>query len=244
MQVEYRGLMIYKECTDEEFASAVHNNITVTGVLRELRIGNIQTTSYMAVYARVIELGLDTSHWKGSRSNNFKKKISLADILKVNSTYGNNNLKPRLIAEGLLQYMCAICGISKWQENELVLELDHINGANTDNRLENLRLLCPNCHSQTNTYCGKNTARSRVHKCEICQARVSRLAKRCKKCTGNGRLGQTKIDWPDVTIVLAKIKSSSISAYARELGVSGTAVEKYLCRHGVVKPKRSYKRRY
>jgi hypothetical protein len=68
------------------------------------------------------------------------------------------SLVKRLLAKGW-DYCCAICGINEWCGQRLVLHLDHINGINNDNRLENLRLLCPNCHSQTPTYC--NRARER-----------------------------------------------------------------------------------
>lgn len=64
----------------------------------------------------------------------------------------------RLLQKGL-QYECAICGISEWRGRRLVLHLDHINGINNDNRFENLRLLCPNCHSQTDTY-GRKASRA------------------------------------------------------------------------------------
>lgn len=65
-------------------------------------------------------------------------------------------LKEKVIKNKLLKYKCAECGISTWKNKPLVLQLDHINGNNRDNRIENLRLLCPNCHAQTETYCGKN----------------------------------------------------------------------------------------
>jgi 5-methylcytosine-specific restriction endonuclease McrA len=60
------------------------------------------------------------------------------------------------VKENRLEYKCANCGIKEWNNLPLSLQLDHINGVNNDHRLENLRFLCPNCHSQTDTYSGKN----------------------------------------------------------------------------------------
>lgn len=69
-------------------------------------------------------------------------------------------LRDRLVREGFLEFKCAFCGIDFWRGQPLSLELDHINGNKHDNRLENLRILCPNCHSQTETYSGRNVKRS------------------------------------------------------------------------------------
>ena len=75
-----------------------------------------------------------------------------------NSTYTNSmRFKKRLIESQLIPYKCAICGLeNQWNGKELILQLDHINGKHNDNRKENLRFLCPNCHSQTETFSGKN----------------------------------------------------------------------------------------
>lgn len=84
-------------------------------------------------------------------------KIPIEEILIENSTFNRGHLKERLIKENLLEYKCIKCSNEgSWQNEKLVLVLDHINGINNDNRLENLRFLCPNCNSQTKTFCGKN----------------------------------------------------------------------------------------
>ena len=87
-------------------------------------------------------------------------KHELADGLVEHSTYARTSkLKERLIRAGMLANACAVCGISTWQGRPLSLHLDRVNGQRDDNRLTNLRLLCPNCHSQTDTYTGRNIGR-------------------------------------------------------------------------------------
>lgn len=86
-----------------------------------------------------------------------KSKIPLEDILNNKVKFSRCQLKKRLLYEGLLEYKCVKCSnIGIWMGERLPLELDHINGVNNDNRLENLRFLCPNCHTQTETYKRKN----------------------------------------------------------------------------------------
>ena len=116
----------------------------------------------MNLKKRIAELNCSIEHFCAAsthgRTNG--QPIPLEQILIKNSTYANtNNLKKRLINAGMLKYHCSICGINEWQGKELVLQLDHINGIHNDNRLENLRLLCPNCHSQTDTYAGKSATK-------------------------------------------------------------------------------------
>lgn len=79
-----------------------------------------------------------------------------SEIFKENSRHSNELVKDRIVKNDLLEYRCSKCGIDSWQGETIVLDLDHANGDNADNRLENLRYLCPNCHSQTDTYKGRN----------------------------------------------------------------------------------------
>ena len=83
-------------------------------------------------------------------------KIPLNEILDgMHPYYQTLKLKKRLIKEKILENKCAECNIVEWNGKQIVLQLDHINGDNSDHRASNLRLLCPNCHSQTDTWCGK-----------------------------------------------------------------------------------------
>jgi len=96
---------------------------------------------------------------------NWRKGKSItptADMLCNNSAYSNTMVRKRIQSESLLEYKCLHCGITKWNGVEITLELDHINGNNRDNRLENLRFLCPNCHSLTETFRGRNINSGRI----------------------------------------------------------------------------------
>lgn len=104
--------------------------------------------------------GIDYSHFTGQGWNvglKFKPRISksLDLILTENSTYQSCKLLKRLIIEGKKEKKCECCGSIKWNGREIPLELHHINGNRTDNRLENLQVLCPNCHALTDNYRGK-----------------------------------------------------------------------------------------
>lgn len=107
--------------------------------------------------------------------------LPLEQILVEHSTYLNlRSLKDRLLRAGLLHYHCYICGLTKWLGERISLQLDHINGIPDDNRLLNLRLLCPNCHSQTETYGAKRLKQH--HFCPDCSTEVSRPHNRCSSC--------------------------------------------------------------
>jgi HNH endonuclease len=82
--------------------------------------------------------------------------MPIEDLLVVGRKTSRHHLKVRLIKEGLKENRCEICGIDEWLGKSLNTQLHHRNGDGTDNRIENLQLLCPNCHSQTDTYGGRN----------------------------------------------------------------------------------------
>ena len=96
-------------------------------------------------------------NYEGLLEYNRQRQIPMEKILVQDSTYARHNLKRRIIQENLIHYKCSCCGLGdSWNGEKLVLQLDHINGVNNDHRLENLRFVCPNCHSQQETYAAKN----------------------------------------------------------------------------------------
>ena len=152
---------------DGFFVEAVRRNRSIAGVLRSLGLRSAGA-NYLMGHRRVRDLRLCTKHWTGKghlrgRTHTWAKKLPLTAILCKPSLYrgGTATLKERLFREGLLTRRCARCEIETWCGAPLALHLDHVNGDPDDNRLQNLRVLCPNCHSQTPTYCGRNKGRGR-----------------------------------------------------------------------------------
>ena len=119
----------------------------------------------MSIQCRIRELGLDTSHftgqgWRKGSTTPISPARPLTEVLVANSPMQSTaHLRMRLLAEGYKQAVCEGCRRTAWNGTAIPLQLDHINGDRTDNRIENLRLLCPNCHAQTDTWCGKNRGR-------------------------------------------------------------------------------------
>lgn len=150
------------QVSSEEFAQIVKEATTYSDVVRYFGL-SVQGNNFKTVKRRIKEDGLDTSHFDAktaSMRNLYKHKLPLSVIMVENSTYIREHLKGRLIKENVLPYICRDCGnTGEWNGKPLVLQLEHVNGISNDHRKENLCFLCPNCHSQTATYAGRNVKR-------------------------------------------------------------------------------------
>ncbi len=136
------------------------NNISIAAILREIGLPENNDTGYKSIYNTVEKYNLDISHWKGRGSNKGKNRHDISEYLDKGRGIKSRELKKRLFQEGIKQKKCESCGNDKWLNNDIPLELHHIDGNHFNNKLENLQILCPNCHSFTPNFCSKNKFRA------------------------------------------------------------------------------------
>lgn len=148
--------------TDEQFTQAVKESVSWAEVLRKL---NLKPGGGTQAYFRLLakNLNLDTSHMRGQSWNrggtNSNKRIKpIEDLLVRGTITQTHSFKLRLWKEGFFEKKCSRCGVEDWFGKWNHLQLDHIDGDRSNNTIENLRILCANCHSLTDTWTGKNRA--------------------------------------------------------------------------------------
>jgi len=236
----------------EELEKIVNESLSISEVCLKLNIvpngGN-----YKTIKSKIKIWQLNSEHFTGQgwnvgmRYKPIKNKIPLDEILIENSSYlSSNNLKNRLILEGFKEKKCECCGLSDWLKSNITLELHHINGRNLDNRIENLQLLCPNCHSQTPNHRGnnkksekkifknneyakfKNSIKIEKPKCIICGTLCNRY--NAKYCSDScSKISQKKIkNRPHNEILKADIQSLGYRGTGRKYGVSDNTIRKWL----------------
>lgn len=160
------GMMISKY-TKDVLEEAVKTSISISDVVRKVTgATHVHGSMHKHIKSRIELYGIDTSHFLGRRwmvgkPINFKSRTDtefVQHFLIENSPYINTHtLKHKLWGFGILERRCVDCGVEEiWNDKFLTLQLDHDNGIRTDNRLENLKIRCPNCHSQTDTYSGRH----------------------------------------------------------------------------------------
>ena len=173
--------------------NAVKNNYCYTDVLRELNIP-IAGNNTKTLKNCIEKYRIDISHFTfTAKTKGDKQYKAVSDYLINESSIKTFKLKQKLLKEGLKTNKCEICGITEWQGQPLVMQLHHINGNPTDNRLENLQMLCPNCHSQTDNFCGSanKTEKPKYH-CTECGRKIKTNVQYCSSCAAKHR---RKYDW-------------------------------------------------
>lgn len=193
------------------------------------------------IKARVIELGIPTAHFLGQGWSRGKQALNSLDpaqyLIKGPRPVSSTRLKRAYLLLSSAPYACTFCGIHSWQGRKLTLHLDHINGDPTDNRFENLRFLCPNCHQQTDTWGSKNIKQrgpkvQRDHKAQT--VKKSNKCLKCGKvaarkfCSQNcAKLASRKVNRPSREELDLLVSQLSFTALGRKYGVSDNAVRKW-----------------
>lgn len=213
---------------------AVLNSKNMTEVMKNLK--RADSSAGRKTIKKYIELHkLDISHFesvkeryeRSLKKSLINKKIELENILVKNSTYNSGNkIKKRLYEEGLKKPICEKCGQDEWWHGEKIsLILDHINGDHYDNRIENLRIVCPNCEATLSTHCRghKKIEREQIRK-EIKEERI----KNQNTHYINLSLSQRKVKRPEFNSLKKEINELGYLGTGRKYGVSDNSIRKWI----------------
>lgn len=139
----------------EELITLIKNSRSILSVIDAIEL-SISGASYKFIKDFIKENNIDASHFSGKgylkgKQHNYNN-LSPEKLFVKNSHWKTTTIKNNLIKWGYKEYKCEICGITEWQNKRITLELHHIDGNRKNNSVENLLILCPNCHSQTNNF--------------------------------------------------------------------------------------------
>lgn len=213
-----------------ELQNIINSSNSFKEVLTKLDLKYDSGGNYKTLKNRIKIDNIDISHILCNRYKKTKSKIKdINTLFVVDSNTNRNIIKSHIIKSNLIEYSCNKCGLKdSWQNETLVLQLEHKNGISNDNRIENLCFLCPNCHSQTKTFSGKNRKKNKIDNfCIDCKKIIQKTSKRCKSCQAidKGKKQQKfKITKNELIFLLA---NKNISQIAKEHSVSFTTVRKY-----------------
>lgn len=217
----------------EILSTLVAGATSYVDVCRQLHL-NLRSKSRQTYISNLIRFHkIDTTHfirrsWAKCSEKKARVGRPLNEILVENIILGSSSMRKRLIKDKRLENKCSKCGLEPiWCKKVLTMHLDHINGNGLDYRIENLRILCPNCHSQTETYCGRNRASPKQTKMKKPQLGVSKAWLR-------------RVERPDKHYLSELVWRFPTSHVAKLYGVSDNAIAKWCKSYGISKPPRGY----
>ena len=226
----------------------VKNSFSMSEVLSKLEL-KVSGGNHSHIKRLVQKYDIDINHFlKGgaiSGKNQGKRRSKAAFINEVLNLSGgkvtSHGIKLKLYEFNLKEEICEACGVTNiWNGYKLSLHLDHINGEHSDNRLENLRILCPNCHSQTSTYAGKGkkskvSKQTKKIKCLECNNLISTKAIRCKSCAGQIRQARSRaFTLPTKNELIKLLHENNFTKVGKIFGVSDNAVRKWAKSYGIL----------
>lgn len=250
--------------TNEYYKELIEKNNSWDDVLETLKYNHIQILGNIKKH--LDNIGIDYNHLTYPTRLKVSNKYKLNDILIEDSPHNGSmsRIKMRLINELGWKHECSGCHKSTYTNGWVTdvpinLEVDHINGIHSDNRLENLRFLCPNCHSYTDTYKGKNMrttvennknkpivpitvtpkelkSKKEEPKCIDCNVKVSRKGNRCPKCNDNNKFIIASKDRPSLEQLKTDLQENgnNYCAVARIYKVSDNCIRKWIKKYELI----------
>jgi len=225
----------------EIISSIVKESISLAEVFRKLKKSK-SGDSYKTLKKFISRNNIDISHfdpWRNNKNNNHQEK-PISYWLNEGTNINSSHLKDKLYKYNLKERKCELCGQDEmWNGKKMSLILDHINGISDDNRLENLRIVCPNCNATLPTHCRGSKYRKEIkieqkeieikHKEKIyckCGNIKNKSSRECSKCSN---ISQRKVkERPDKEILLKEIKELGYTGTGRKYGVSDNAIRKWI----------------
>jgi len=232
--------MEWKDFTKNDFENLIKVSKNKTDVLNRLELRN-NGGNYNTLTRYIENFKIDISHFKRPSYENLKvDKIDMKNILVENSTYSNNcSLKNRLYNEGYKERRCELCNQDEnWEGKKMSLILDHKNGIHSDNRFENLRIVCPNCNATLETHGGKNLKkkpkkirfRKSIKYCK-CGKMIRKETNMCMDCHS---LNQRKVERPTYEQLIKDIKELNYTNTGKKYGVSDNTIRKWKKKYEIV----------
>ena len=217
--------------SSQDFANIIANSKTYAECMRTLGYASISGDSLRLLKRRIEEENLSITHFE--MNNGTKINRTEENVFCENSTADQSTLRKFYKAK-YPQEKCSICGQGLlWNNQSLTLILDHINGTNTDNRIENLRWVCPNCNSQLPTTNARNPHHHKYY-CVDCGKQISQGAIRCVECAAKN---QQVVERPTREELKNLIRTKPFAHIAKQFGICDNGIRKWCDAYGLPRKK-------
>ena len=223
------AISLINNCSDEQFKEVVQESLSIVEIEEKLGYNSYSGSVASKIKDRINKLELDTSHFSSRQIITRTEE----NIFIENSTAAQAVLRKWYKKGEYTPYIFSICGQEPfWNNKELTLILDHINGKNRDDRLENLRWVCPNCNQQLETTGSKNKAYKEekvINRCVDCGKEIQSRSTRCKACAGKLRSQETVLPCTREELKML-IRMTPFTKIGEKYGVSDNAIRKWCVR--------------